>query len=60
MKAMLEESGENNPRWVDRHSVNCYFCGILFDERDGVPAGQWNNNDGGTACPECARQREGE
>lgn len=60
MRAMLEESGENNPRWVDRHSANCYFCGVLFDERDGAPADQWNNDDGGTACPECVRQREGE
>ena len=46
------------PRWIDSHSVNCYFCSNLFDERDGVPADKWNNNDGGTACPECAGQRE--
>lgn len=42
----------------DRHSVNCYFCGKLFDEREGVSADQWNENDGGEACPECAKERE--
>ena len=40
----------------DEHSVNCYFCGDLFDERDAVPADKWNNNDGGEACPECAKR----
>jgi len=43
--------------WVDRHSVNCYFCGKLFDERDGCPADEWNNSDGGTVCPECLAEK---
>ena len=41
----------------DEHSVNCYFCGRLFDERDGVDADTMNGGDGGTACPECAKER---
>lgn len=40
-------------RWIDRHSVNCYFCGILFDEREGLPADDYNYNDGGDICPDC-------
>ena len=39
--------------WVDKHSVNCYFCGHLIDEREGQNADNWNNNDGGTICDEC-------
>ena len=23
------------PSWVEKHSVNCYFCNKLFDEREG-------------------------
>ena len=41
--------------WIDEHSVNCYFCGIEFDERDGINADEYNNNDGGTICPECLK-----
>jgi len=41
------------PRWLEKHSVNCYFCGILFDEREGLDADYFNNNDGGSICPEC-------
>jgi hypothetical protein len=39
--------------WMERHSVDCYFCGILFDERDAMPADQFNDNDGGDICPAC-------
>ena len=46
--------------WIDKHSVNCYFCGNLFDEREGVPADSYNNNDGGELCPECAKKLENE
>jgi hypothetical protein len=35
------------------HSVNCYYCGTLFDEREGVHADPYNNNDGGEICPQC-------
>jgi hypothetical protein len=40
--------------WVDRHSVNCFKCGILFDEREGVvgPGGE------GTICPTCNQNSE--
>jgi hypothetical protein len=41
----------------DRHSVGCYFCGKDFDEREGAPADGMNGGDGGTACPECAKER---
>jgi len=41
----------------DSHSVNCYFCGNEFDEREGLPADPYNNNDGGDICPACIRSR---
>ena len=38
-----------NPSWIDKHSVNCIKCGILFDEREGITP-----LDGeGTLCPNC-------
>lgn len=39
--------------WIDRHSVNCYFCGSLIDERDALPADPYNGNDGGDICQRC-------
>lgn len=39
--------------WIDRHSVNCYFCGKLVDERDCLPADDFNDDDGGSICPAC-------
>ena len=44
--------------WQDKHSVNCYFCGNLFDERDGANADPYNNNDGGSICPECLKKTQ--
>ena len=41
--------------WIVKHSVNCYFCGELFDERDGHPADTFNSNDGGEVCPDCEK-----
>ena len=43
------------PDWVDKHSVNCYYCGELVDERNCVPntAEHGGNDDGGSICPEC-------
>ncbi len=38
-----------------RHSVNCYFCGSEFDERDGSNADSYNGDDGGSICPACQR-----
>jgi len=32
------------------HSVNCYYCGKLFDERDSVGE---TPNDGGSVCQDC-------
>lgn len=43
---------------VDRHSVNCYFCGKLVDERECTPADDLNNNDGGDCCTACHKLRE--
>ena len=43
--------------WVDKHSVNCYFCGKLVDERNCMPADQFNNNDGGDICTECSTKK---
>lgn len=42
---------------VDR-SVNCYFCGGEFDERDCINADDFNGGDGGSICPECLVQRQ--
>lgn len=39
--------------WIDRHSVNCYYCGDLADERECEPADEYNGNDGGSVCPNC-------
>jgi len=44
--------------WVGKHSVNCYFCGNLFDERDGTNADPYNNNDGGSICPDCLKKTQ--
>ena len=40
------------------HSVNCYFCGVLFDERDSCAADEFNNNDGGSICPNCLEAKQ--
>jgi len=46
---VLEYEEEDAPSWVDRHSVNCIRCNVLFDERKGITP-----EDGeGTLCPEC-------
>ena len=42
--------------WHGKHSVNCYFCGNLFDERDGANADDFNDNDGGSICPDCLKK----
>jgi len=42
-----------NERDIDKHSVNCYFCGDLEDERECMDADEFNNNDGGSICPAC-------
>jgi hypothetical protein len=44
--------------WIDKHSVNCYFCNELVDERDCIPADNYNNFDGGDICPKCQKIHE--
>jgi len=36
--------------WIEKHSVNCYFCGTLVDERECMPADEFNDNNGGDIC----------
>ena len=43
---------------TDKHSVGCYFCGRLVDERECIPADEYNENDGGSICPECLKIKE--
>lgn len=52
--------GANQATWVERHSINCYRCGKLADERVCVPnTGEYGgNDDGGELCPTCAAGRE--
>jgi len=47
-----------NDQAVDKHSVNCYFCGELVDERDCVPADKHNGGDGGDCCRVCLKRRD--
>ena len=35
--------------WVDKHSVNCFMCGELVDERECL-SGMGNEGD---ICPKC-------
>lgn len=44
-----QEETYDEPDWIDRHSVNCFICGKLVDERDCIPG-----SDGeGSICPDC-------
>jgi len=45
-------------KWMEKHSVNCYFCGKLVDERECQSADNYNNDDGGTICNECLKLKE--
>ena len=58
LKQTEPEFEDDVPRWVDRHSVNCYFCRVLFDEREGLNADEYNGNDGGSICPSCIIKKE--
>lgn len=49
--------GDQEHGWVDKHSVGCYFCGVLFDEREGQNADEFNNGDGGSICPACLKEK---
>ncbi len=48
-----KEIEQIHDRWIDRHSVDCYFCGVMVDERECIPADEYNNSDGGDMCPTC-------
>ena len=41
-------------------SVNCYFCGVLKDEKDCIHADEYNENDGGSICQKCLTEIHGE
>ncbi len=41
-------------------SVNCYFCGVLKDEKDCIHADEYNENDGGSICHRCLTEIHGE
>ena len=43
---------EENNTWIDKHSVNCIRCGVLFDEREGITP----DNGEGTLCPQCVKE----
>jgi len=43
--------------WIEKHSVNCYFCGKLVDERNCMPADEFNDNDGGDICSVCVDKK---
>jgi len=47
-----------NEQTIEKHSVSCYFCGELVDERECVPADKHNNGDGGDCCALCLARRE--
>ena len=51
---------ENYPRWAEKHSVNCYFCGFLVDERECANADNYNDNDGGSICQNCLKGKYNE
>lgn len=40
---------------IDR-SVNCYFCGEIFDERYTINADPYNEGDGGEVCRGCLQR----
>ncbi len=37
------------PQWIDRHSVNCFICGELADERECCTG----KGGEGSICPRC-------
>jgi len=43
--------------WVDSHSVHCYFCEALIDEREAIRADKYNGDDGGMTCQSCADEK---
>ena len=38
-------------------TVNCYFCGELFDETECIAADDYNDNDGGSICEVCLQKK---
>ena len=56
--SLSEINGGEMSNWIDKHSINCYFCGELADERECLPADDYNNGDGGDICPKCQKTHE--
>jgi hypothetical protein len=52
------DAPQSDESWIDKHSVNCYFCGTLCDERECIPADEHNDGDGGDMCPGCQKKAE--
>jgi len=42
------ENFDDDPAWIDRHSVNCSNCSKLVDERECMPL-----EEGGSLCQAC-------
>lgn len=55
IRVVSADYGKIMSNWIDKHSVNCYFCGDLVDERDCMNADEWNGYDGGSICPKCQK-----
>jgi len=54
-EVFIQEEDDMPKDWIDRHSVNCYYCEELVDERECVPADPYNGNDGGSVCQPCIK-----
>jgi hypothetical protein len=55
--AFFEETGVLIDGVPIERTVNCYFCGDFFDERECSPADAYNDNDGGVICDSCRRNK---
>lgn len=53
-----QDGSVRDESWIDKHSVNCYFCGTLCDERECIPADEHNDGDGGDMCPGCQEKAQ--
>jgi len=54
-ETIFTDGGSMNKRTKDKHSINCYFCNVLADERECLPADNYNEWDGGDICPKCQK-----
>ena len=51
----IDELREQLEHGLD-NSVNCYFCGEFFRDKECIPADEYNNDDGGSICKECLKK----